>query len=463
MTTPRYEKIDASPTKAFFVTMLTRDISLTDTILDLLDNCVDGANRVTRAADSEKPYEGRYAQITFKAGEFMIHDNCGGIPWSLRDYVWRMGRPTNAPEGPERAIGAYGIGMKRALFKLGRHSFITTQNGVDKYEVEITPKWLDRDDGTETWNLQPKASGTGMTEDGTTILVRELRDDAKRAFGLDRQSFETDLTERIAEHYARIIEKGFRVEVNGNPVVGRPVKLLFTNILKPYLYRGAVDGVSVYLAVGLTRPPPTQQELDDEQKMPRFSRREAGWTVICNDRVLVYSDKTELTGWGTGVVPRYHNQFIAIAGLVEFTGAPEMLPMTTTKRGVETTPLFLRVRDRMMEGTKLFTAFTYHWKGRENEVRNLMKDAQPLALPEIKRKAAELRFTKVKLHGGEGSQAIPELPRPAARPTDMRAIHFVKPAAQVETVSRYLFNRADEQPSTVGEECFDRMYGEAKR
>lgn len=34
--------INASPTKNFFVEMLTRDIDLKDAILDLLDNCFAG-------------------------------------------------------------------------------------------------------------------------------------------------------------------------------------------------------------------------------------------------------------------------------------------------------------------------------------------------------------------------------------------------------------------------------------
>ena len=39
------KSIEASPTKAFFVQMLTRDIDLKAAILDLLDNCVDGIHR----------------------------------------------------------------------------------------------------------------------------------------------------------------------------------------------------------------------------------------------------------------------------------------------------------------------------------------------------------------------------------------------------------------------------------
>ncbi len=36
-------KAKASPTKAFFVRMITRDIALEDCVLDLLDNSVDSA------------------------------------------------------------------------------------------------------------------------------------------------------------------------------------------------------------------------------------------------------------------------------------------------------------------------------------------------------------------------------------------------------------------------------------
>jgi hypothetical protein len=39
------KKARANPTKAFFVRMITRDISLEDCILDLIDNSVDGAWR----------------------------------------------------------------------------------------------------------------------------------------------------------------------------------------------------------------------------------------------------------------------------------------------------------------------------------------------------------------------------------------------------------------------------------
>ena len=43
----------AVPTKQFFVSMLTRDISLDDAILDLIDNCLDGALRLANGDEVE--------------------------------------------------------------------------------------------------------------------------------------------------------------------------------------------------------------------------------------------------------------------------------------------------------------------------------------------------------------------------------------------------------------------------
>ena len=60
------------PAKRFFVEMLTRDIELQDSILDLLDNCVDGAMRSNngKKVDPIRPYEGYEARIDFDGESF---------------------------------------------------------------------------------------------------------------------------------------------------------------------------------------------------------------------------------------------------------------------------------------------------------------------------------------------------------------------------------------------------------
>src|SRR5687767_12638412 len=101
----QYEPVDASPVKSFFVLMLTRDISLEDAILDLLDNCVDGILRSKKKKKGSEPYAGFKAEIEFNRDTFTIQDNCGGIPWDLHAYAFRMGPSRNRPPGPSGSVG----------------------------------------------------------------------------------------------------------------------------------------------------------------------------------------------------------------------------------------------------------------------------------------------------------------------------------------------------------------------
>ena len=131
---------------------------------------------------------------------------------------------------------------------------------------------------------------------------------------------------------------------------------------------GDLRGVSIELAVGFYRALAKEKEIE-EQLTQRRTRDDAGWTVICNDRVVLHNDKSMLTGWGTGGVPSYHNQFISIAGVVSFRSCDSMkLPLNTTKRGLDTSSeVYLLVLEQMREGMKKFTTFTNKWKRREEE------------------------------------------------------------------------------------------------
>jgi hypothetical protein len=157
-----FQPVDASPVKSFFVHMLTRDIRLEEAILDLLDNSVDGILRSHHAAGSDKTYEGFRAEIEFKKDSFSISDNCGGIPWNLHDYAFRMGRSADRPQDAPGTVGVYGIGMKRAIFKMGRKCLISTQNNGQSYDVEITPEWTDDED---KWKIPVSSAKGSMPEE----------------------------------------------------------------------------------------------------------------------------------------------------------------------------------------------------------------------------------------------------------------------------------------------------------
>jgi hypothetical protein len=463
-----YEPVDASPVKSFFVTMLTRDIQLSDAILDLLDNSVDGILRSKKGKVSDdKPYHGFVAEIEFDSDSFLIRDNCGGIPWSLHDYAFRMGRADPNRDTGLPTVGTYGIGMKRALFKMGEQCLITTQNGKDNYIVEISPAWIKDED---KWDIPVKADNTKMKEDGTEILIKQLHGGIASQFGKDYEAFAADLTRKIASHYAFIIDKGLTVKINGKVVVPKPTKLVFAKdngkqAIRPFLYRTDYDGVNVFLAVGFTRPIPSQESVIDEQQERKYSSLDAGWTILCNDRAVLYCDKTELTGWGEAGVPGYHTQFTAISGIVEFvSNDASKLPTTTSKRGIDaSSTLYLKVKNKMREGMAIFTDYTNKWKGRTDEAKAHMEDAPAIPLTALKERSEKLQFTKVGSKTHPGEQYKPKLPIPVDRERNIAPIHFRKPVNEVEILAEYLFDDVRKAPSKVGEKCFDEMLKEAKK
>jgi len=251
-----YSPVNAAPVKSFFVHMLTRDIRLEDAILDLLDNCVDGVLRkkAGKVKDTDaQPYKGFGAQIEFKRDSFTITDNCGGIPWNLHDYAFRMGRIANRPLDAPGTVGVYGIGMKRAIFKMGRRCLIATQNAGDSYDVEIDPKWTDDE---ADWYIPVTKAKKKMPNDGTEIVIGDLHDGVSNRFSEDAEAFATDLERMIGAQYVPILDKGFSIRINGKAVKPKPIELIFDqkrandsrDLIQPYIFRTDMGGVEYFFS-----------------------------------------------------------------------------------------------------------------------------------------------------------------------------------------------------------------------
>ena len=146
----------------------------------------------------------------------------------MLEYAFRLGRAPDYPEDqkPRGAVGVYGIGIKRAIFKMGESCVISTQSEQAGYEVTISPQWLKDED--DDWDLPFSQTEHPGGEDGTRIVVRDLKDGIATAFGEQQEAFESDLHEMVSTHYSFIIDKGFNVTVNGSPVRSRSRGFVYT-------------------------------------------------------------------------------------------------------------------------------------------------------------------------------------------------------------------------------------------
>lgn len=464
-----------SPTKEFFVGMLTRDIELSDAILDLLDNCLDGVVRQKKDVDkrsSSDYYSGYYSHITISKDSFVIEDNCGGIPLDVAEkYAFRMGRSADKDDDDLPTVGIYGIGMKRAIFKIGRSASVITRNDGFLYQVTIPLNWA----SSEEWNfpINDLDDENKLINGGTCIEISSLNSGIAENWDTEAKlnDFIDRLIKSIKQSYSFIIQKGFSIEINGNAVLPLPIQLLMASTkegkaIKPFLYKQSFDDVSVSLAVGFYAPPPSPEDIDDENDLKRSSS-DAGWTIVCNDRVVLYNDKSHLTGWGEAGVPQYHTQFIGIRGIVIFeSNNPKNLPMTTTKRGIDTSSsIYAVVKDRMRQGLKMFTDYTNRWKGRNDGERVYSTAAKSISIDTLIGTPEEVEtVAPVKFRQNRGGFVFnPELPKP---PSDKpyKIISFSKGTEEILDIVEYFYKDRTHtvSPSQIGEKCFDVVLEKAR-
>lgn len=370
------EKANAQPAKEFFIRMLTRDIPLEDCILDLLDNAVDGA-RAGRHDLEEGTLDGYWVAISLAADRFAIADNCGGIPLdAARNYAFNFGRPADAPPVDGDSIGIYGIGMKRALFKLGGDIHIRSSTTEASFETRINvAEW----GGHDRWEFELEP-GPPQEHPGTEIVVTDLNDGVGSE--LADPAFQRTLARDISRAYSIFLRSGLAVSLNDNQLVGQVFDLLVGADFVPVRYSYDDDGVVVEIIAGMAAPPPTDDSAD--AKLPHTYRY--GWSVICNDRVVLAGDKTARTVWGNDGFNAWHNQYNGFLGIASFHSKenPAALPWTTTKRDLDLAdPIYRRAIVRMKKATKPYLEYTNVRKDQEARVAELERATRAVRIDEV--------------------------------------------------------------------------------
>jgi hypothetical protein len=404
--------IHADPSKAFFIDMLTRDISVIDCILDLIDNAVDkaversGTNVMDLLERGElgERIQNAEIQISFSADRFEILDTCGGISVEeARNRVFLFGNP--GERGADHGLSVYGIGMKRAFFKLGNIIRVHSRTDREFFDVTINvPKWKAH---PHQWEFE--FDDFGQTEDegigGTRIEIPSLREGIGERLSVG--SFERELRNRIASTYGLFLLAGIRIVVNGTVVESR-MPTVAGEPFRPVRRIFDFEDVEILIIASLS---------------PRHDRTAHGWYVFCNGRMVLEADKTSLTGWGDGM-PNFHSKYNHFVGLVYF-GSTDVrkLPWRTTKQGVEKeAPVYqaglneMRIQARPIIDY-LNTMYPSELEAEGVEERELLDSAPAVTLPSLSK--AETTF---------------EVTRPARQKRTSVNIQFKRPREMVESL-----------------------------
>jgi hypothetical protein len=334
-------KINASPTKDFFISILVRDVLLYQAIADLVDNCVDGALRIRPDGN----YNGLFVNVKFDGNAFSIEDNCGGISADVAiNYAFRFGRPPGMPETPG-SVGQFGVGMKRSLFKIGNYfsiaSIAETSDFILDVDVEDWSSSVD-ENGKDKWEFEFTELHTDVTHDssqwGTTITVTKLHESIASEFRT--ANFKLRLIDSLRAQHEESLAKGLVIEVNETTLSHDEAALLYSGDLKPLHNSKKVEFKD--------RPPVYIDILAGVVREADLAL--SGWYISCNGRLILKADKTKTTGWDdvyeSITIPKPHYQFARFRGYVRFRcDDASLLPWNTTKSGLDTeSPIYQSTR-----------------------------------------------------------------------------------------------------------------------
>lgn len=432
---PNPNIVSGSPSKDLFITMLTRDISLIDAISDLVDNCVDGAIKLK----GRNKFTGLKVDITLTDDCFKIKDNCSGIDKELaQDYAFRFGRPTGVSQ-VNYSVGQFGIGMKRALFKMGKKFEIKSVSQKASFSIEIdVEKWSKED----SWDFQFKQiteKRFPLTARGTEIVVSSLNPDVKERF--KQRNFLSELKEKLALQHLMNISRGLVIKINNHPIESNQLKLLDSNKFttaywaKRFKLYGNTN-VRIYAGIG-------KQDL-----------KLGGWYIFCNNRLIQGPEQTGISGWGAKTpmrIPEYHGQFSRFRGFVLFESRmPSFLPWNTSKTSVDTdSQLFQSVKQEMICLMRPIIDFL-------NDVHDESKAFYNKKLEEeYLQKEIESASLKNYLSVKKSSKFIAPSQKQRAKKTNEVRISYIRADDKVEKLKKFF---KVSSPKLVGEKTFDYTY-----
>lgn len=351
---------NAYPRKHFFLEMFTRDISLEDCILYLIDNSIDGLVRSRKvditsfllnggAAAHAAPKPLVRIDVSYSEKEFKIEDTCGGIDrkYALEE-VFNFGHAAGVTGG---ALGVYGIGLKRAIFKIGNHFEMESKTPKEGFSIDLdVKKWSEKDEKLDDWRI-PLTFASGAASEakaGTKIKISDLRPEV--VMRINDGVLASRLYSTISQTYGLFLGRYVEIRLNNKTVEPFHIPIGKSSEVQAAHDEFQEGDVSVKLFASLAA-----RDANGEWPAER-----AGWYVLCNGRIVVAADKTDLTGWGVpGGLVWHSGKFRGFVGAASFqSSSPLLLPWTTTKRGLNReSPIYQNARNRMRGVAKPILSF----------------------------------------------------------------------------------------------------------
>lgn len=425
------EEINAMPTKNLFINILTRDVNVKDCIFDLIDNSIDAYIR-------HELKDRRKLELHISEDKLVIYDNCGGIDYDLlKNYVFRFGVETLERDTP--TLGIYGIGMKRAMLKIGKKIDMETDDGKKYCKINFDlEEWVNYDRWTIPFEEVSDSRLSNDEKGYTKISITNLHKQIQEKFVLE--SFIRTIENSIHITYTYFISNNIDFSLNGKKIAPYEITVRYDKKFRPTKIRKSIDGVSVEIICFIEpRSKRTKKELGKR-----------GWNIFCNKRLILVDDTTSTTGW-TGNredLPRYHSIYNEFRGVVFIqSDDPSKLPINTTKNGLNTeSRIYHEILNLLIKIARpLITYLTKKYPKEKGELDEIAKKIESTE----EGKDREAQFIPID-EIEDGSVFV--APKKRGPRIKMLNITYTKPEKLVKEVKKYLDVKSNKE---VGEKTFE--------
>lgn len=306
---------------------LTKDITPLEAIYDLVDNAIDAARERILAAGSIRrdeyglpaDYSAYRIRLRIGSGSISLSDNCMGMDErTLTEHAFVTGFVSSHKYG----IGGFGIGLKRALFRLGTRYALSTDTGKFSAVMRFDKNQLSQP------NSAMKARRTASLGRTKTLLcINDLELGVSHEFRTRDKA--DSVVKNLSRRYGLFIRKGLRITVNGKRVPSfgpgirqsGPVAAQSRSVL-------AERGVRIFIDSGMHEAYRLTSESDYNSATTGALTDQYGWYLVCNDRIVKVASHEKDLGWTAG----WHQEYYGFIGWVRFVAEnPEDLPWDTKK------------------------------------------------------------------------------------------------------------------------------------
>lgn len=332
--------LDATPEKRVLLSIIS-EYDLNRSVCELIDNAMDLWSQKKRTD----------LNVTIVADErqqtFSIEDNAGGIPESKLDHIVSPGKTSNA--ATDDAIGYFGVGSKRAVVALAQDIAIFSRFEHDKpYVVKFDEHWITED---PDWHLPYSESPKQLKPYTTRIELSRLR------VQITEKSL-ADLKQHLREVYAKFIERGVTITVNGEKLcaINFDDQWAYPPNLYPRQFSATIPvedrSVSVEIVSGLIDHPG-----DPDNSYGVF--------IYCNNRLIARGLTDFSVGFSTGLIGNPHYNISLVRTIVKIKGQSRDMPWNSSKSGIDAKkPVFQALWQSIVDATKKFAQVSRGLQGR---------------------------------------------------------------------------------------------------